>query len=123
METPVKPSSRKREPQRQPPIYSPSYIGDLLFVFGIAAMALFVWFAWFLFNATTCDKAVAMVLGACWVVGLPIYFFLEHVYFFRKWGDPTQYDQFKRLQDLAAKVWAGSIVVLAAFFQHTFPGK
>lgn len=123
MKTLHKPSSRKRGPRRQSPIYSPDYIGDLMFAFGLTVMMLFVSFAYFLFTATASDKTLALVLSACWVVGVPVFFFIEHVYFFRNWGDPEQYDQFKRLQDQAAKVWAASIVVLAAFFQHTFPGR
>jgi hypothetical protein len=42
------------------------------------------------------------------VVGLPIYFLIEHVFIFRKYGDPTQYDQFKRVQDLATKIWVAA---------------
>lgn len=122
MVIPVKPSNSKRRPRRQSPIYAPACIGNLLFFFGVIVMALFVVFAWFLLIANKCDKTLTLVLGAFWVIGVPVFFFIEHVYFFRKWGDPDQYDQFKRLQDQAAKIWAASIVVLAAFFQYNFPG-
>lgn len=110
------------KPARQPPIYSPASVGNGLFAFGMVVLALFVGCAWFMLTADDEQKVLALVLGACWVLGVPIFFFIEHVYFFRKWGDPTQYEQFTRLQDQAAKVWAAAIVVLAAFFHRNFPG-
>ena len=111
------------KPPRQPPVYSPASVGNRLFAFGVFVLALFVGCAWFLLTAGKEHRSLSLVLGACWVIGVPIFFFIEHTYFFRKWGDPAQYDQFKRLQDQAAKVWAAAIVVLAAFFTQNFPGK
>ena len=68
-----------------------------------------------------CYPVATIALGSVWVVGVPLFFFFEHVVLFRKYGDSSQYDQFKRLQELAGKIWAGAIVVLAAFFAETFP--
>jgi hypothetical protein len=36
-------------------------------------------------------------------------YLIEHLFTFNNWGIPTRYKQFTRLQDLAAKVWAGSL--------------
>ena len=63
-----------------------------------------------------------MAIEAAWVLGVPIYFFLEHLFIFRSFGNSDQYDQFKRVQDLAAKIWAAVIVVLAACYLKQFPG-
>jgi len=112
-----------KQPARQPSVYSPDSVGNRLFAFGVFVLVLFVGCAWFLLTADKEHKTFSLVLGACWVIGVPIFFFIEHTYFFRKWGDTAQYDQFKRLQDQAAKVWAAAIVVLAAFFTQNFPGK
>jgi hypothetical protein len=111
------------KPLRQSPIYSPPIIGDRLLGFGVFVLVLFIGCAWFLLTAGKEYKTLSLVLGACWVIGVPIFFFVEHTYFFRKWGDPAQYDQFKRLQDQAAKIWAAAIFVLAAFFAQNFPGN
>jgi len=108
---------------RQPPIYSPAYVGNILFGCGAFVFLLFMGCAWFLLTAGQENKTMSLVLGACWVIGVSIFFFFEHTYCFRKWGDPAQYVQFKRLQDQAAKVWAAAIVVLAAFFTQNFPFK
>jgi len=36
-------------------------------------------------------------------------YLIEHLFTFNNWGIPTRYKQFTRLQDLADKVWAGSL--------------
>jgi hypothetical protein len=54
-------------------------------------------------------------------VGVPVYFFIEHLFIFRKYGDQNQYEQFTRVQDLAAKIWAAAILVLAACYLNQFP--
>lgn len=69
----------------------------------------------------TTHPIAAITLGAVWVVGVPLFFFYEYVVLFRNFGGASQYDQFKRVQELSSKVWAGAIVVLAAFFAQTFP--
>lgn len=62
-----------------------------------------------------CGGEIAqLALTAGWTVGVPAWFYFEHVYLFPKFGNHDQYDRFKRGQDLASKVWVGCIVVLAA---------
>jgi len=109
-------------PQKQKPIYKSAVVGNGLFAFGVAIFIAFVFCAWFLLTSGKENKQLSLVLGAAWVVGVPVFFFIEHVYFFRKFGDPGEFDQFKRLQDQAAKVWAAAVVVLAAFYVQAFPG-
>ena len=102
-------------------IYTNAKVGNGLLAFGVFIFLFFlVSAAAILFWHKECPKA-SLILGAIWVVGVPIYFFFEHIYFFRKYGDPNEYEQFKRLQDLATKIWAAAIIVLAAFFAETFP--
>lgn len=101
-------------------IYLDEKVGNRILWFGIVIFALFVACAAFILLGGQ-HRKLSIVLGAAWVVFVPIYFFFEHVFLFRKFGDPTQYDQFKRVQDLAAKIWAAAILVMAAFYAETFP--
>lgn len=102
-------------------IYLDEKVGNRILWFGIVIFALFVACAAFILFGYEQYRKLSIVLGAAWVVGVPIYFFFEHVFLFRKFGDLTQYDQFKRVQDLAAKIWAAAILVMAAFYAETFP--
>jgi hypothetical protein len=102
-------------------IYLNENVGNGILWFGTVAFALFVVCAAFILFGHEQHRKLSIVLGAAWVVLVPIYFFFEHVYLFRKFGDPTQYDQFKRVQDLAAKIWAAAVLVMAAFYAETFP--
>lgn len=96
--------------------------GNVIFIFGIVMFLFFIASAYMLATARATYPIASVALSAVWVVGVPIFFFLEHVYLFRYFGNPDQYDQFKRLQELAGKIWAGAILVLAAFFTgETFP--
>ena len=103
-----------------PDIYKDG-VGNGIFLFGVVMFLVFIASAYTIAEYRTTHPLAAISLGAVWVVGVPEFFFIEHVVLFRKYGDPSQYDQFKRLQELAAKVWAGAIVVLAAVFAQTFP--
>jgi hypothetical protein len=96
-------------------------VGNAIFCFGVVMFLVFVVSAYVIAEYRATKPVAAISLGAIWVVGVPVFFFLEHVVLFRRYGDPSQYDQFKRLQELGGKVWAGAIVVLAAFFAQTFP--
>ena len=95
--------------------------GNVIFGFGVVMFLVFIGSAYMIAEHRTSHPVASIALGAVWVVGVPIFFFLEHTVLFRRYGEPSQYDQFKRLQELAGKVWAGAIVVLAAFFAQTFP--
>jgi hypothetical protein len=46
-------------------------------------------------------------------------FFHEHLFLFRRYGNPDQYEQFKRVQELAAKVWAVAIIEFAACYRKS----
>ncbi len=91
-------------------------VGNVIFSVGVLMFAAFIGSAYLLAAHRATYPVASVVLSAIWVVGVPLYFFFEHVYLFRKYGEPSQYEQFKHLQELAGKVWAGAIVVLAAFF-------
>ncbi|MEI7446387.1 MAG: hypothetical protein WCK28_15970 [Burkholderiales bacterium] len=110
------------EIERQKPVYTNPNVGNGLLIFGAVVFVAFIYCAWRLATGEA-NKPIARVIGAAWVVSVPVFFFVEHIYFFRKYGDPAQFDQFKRLQDLAAKIWAAAAVVLGAFAVHGFPGK
>lgn len=80
---------------------------------------VFLGSAYMITEHRTSYPLASISLAAVWIVGVPVFFFIEHVVLFREYGEPSQYEQFKRLQDLAGKIWAGAIVVLAAFFTQT----
>jgi len=104
-----------------PNLYKDNKAGRRIFYFGVFMFIVFMGCAIFILLGRERYRTESIVLGALWVVGVPIYFFFEHVFLFRKYGDPEQYDQFRRVQDLAAKIWAGAVIILAAFFAETFP--
>lgn len=112
-------STAKSEPAL-PSIYKGN-VGNVLFIFGVLMFGVFVASAYMIVEQRECYPVATIALGSVWVVGVPLFFFFEHVVLFRKYGDASQYDQFKRVQELAGKIWAGAIVVLAAFFAETFP--
>ena len=39
---------------------------------------------------TEVDRETAFVISALWVVGIPIWFFVEHFFIFKRLGDPDQ---------------------------------
>lgn len=101
--------------------YKDPKFGKRILKFGIAMFLLFIGSAFAIALGHECYRKASIALGAFWVVGVPTFFLYEDVVLFRKHGDHSQYEQFKRAQDLAAKIWAGAILVLAALFADTFP--
>lgn len=108
---------------KQKPIYPDSKVGNYLLAFGAVALIFLFFFAWFLLNASEKEKNLSIILSATWVVGVPVYFFIEHVFIFRNYGDASQFEQFKRLQDQAAKIWVAAVLVLGACYAQVFPGQ
>jgi hypothetical protein len=104
-----------------PGIYRDPRVGTGLLAFGILMFFVFVASAYMIATQRQHCPNTSILVSSIWVVGVPLYFFFEHVVIFRKYGDPEQYEQFKRVQDLASKIWAAAIVVLAAFYFQTFP--
>lgn len=104
-------------------IYKDSKVGTRILVFGIIMFVLLVASIYVIAISIKQYPNGTFVLASLWVIGIPAYFLFEHVYLFRKYGDPEQYDQFTRLQDLAAKIWAGAILVLAALFKGEWSFK
>jgi hypothetical protein len=96
-------------------------IGNWLLGFGAVAFIFFIYSASYIFLYQKEHPTRCMAIGAFWVLGVPIYFFLEHLFIFRWLGNADQYNQFTRVQDLAAKIWAAVIVVLAACYFKQFP--
>lgn len=67
-------------------------------------------------------KVFCQIIGSLWVLGPPVWFFYEHYYYFPKHGNPLAgYAQLKASQDIAAKIWAAFLVILAALFTEAFP--
>jgi len=104
-----------------PNIYKNKMVGKRTLYFGIFMFVVFLICAIFILLGKENYRTESIVLGALWVIGVPIYLFFEHVFLFRKYGDPSQYNQFRRVQDLATKIWAAAVIVMAAFFAESFP--
>jgi hypothetical protein len=96
-------------------------VGYWLFGLGVLAFVGFVFSALCILLYGKEHPVRTIILGSFWVLVVPIYFFLEHTFIFKYWGKPSEYEQFKRLQDQAAKIWAAAILVLAACYFHEFP--
>ncbi|WP_143694815.1 hypothetical protein [Variovorax sp. JS1663] len=96
----------------------PPEIGNRVFMVGVFFFVFFLGCAGFMLEAGREYKTHALVVSSLWVIGVPIFFFCEHAFIYRKWGDPAEFDQFKRLQDTAAKIWAAAVLVLAALLAH-----
>lgn len=47
-----------------------------------------------------------------WTLGPPLWFFIEVAWLFKEWGDPKEVAIFTRLQEHAAKIWAGMLALL-----------
>jgi hypothetical protein len=103
-----------------PDIYENKF-GVRVFAFGALMFILFVACAAFILFGHKDYPRWSIILGATWVVGVPIFFLVEHVFLFKRYGDLSQYEQFKRVQDLSAKIWATAILVLAACYAEQFP--
>ena len=97
------------------PIYPEnSPYGKRLIIFGLLALGFFIVTAVALYWGHERYPVWSFAAGAAWTIAVPIYFFYEHEFIFFRYGNTSQYDQFKRVQDLAAKIWAGGIAVLGA---------
>ncbi len=109
-------------PVKMPHLYN----GYTVKVLGLLAIIGFAASVWFILsgrdNPTPTYKLLCQIIGALWVLGPPLWFFYEHFYYFPKHGNSdADFAQLKSSQDIAAKVWAAFLVVLAALFTGTFP--
>ena len=106
-----------------PNIYLNKCFGNAIMLFGV--VVLFVGFplsVWYVYGHRGDEyQLCTLLIGAFWVISPPVWFFFEHFFLFRCYGDPRQYDQFKREQELASKIWAGVVIVLAALYTSSFP--
>ncbi len=96
-----------------PNIYRNKVVSNCIMLFGIAALAFLIYSAHYIYKNKDSHHAGSFILASVWTVGSPAWFFIEHFILFKHFGDPAQYDQFKRGQDLASKIWAGGIGILA----------
>jgi hypothetical protein len=91
-------------------------------LFGIAMFTVFLLCVWYVYGHRGEEYNLhALLIGGFWVVGPPVWFLIEHFFLFRYFGDSSQYDQFKRVQELASKIWAGAVIVLTAIYTDSFP--
>jgi hypothetical protein len=58
----------------------------------------------------------------CWIMGPPLWFFAEYFFIFNRKDEETAREQLKIGQDLAQKIWAALIVLLAGigYFRWEF---
>jgi hypothetical protein len=104
-----------------PSIYTKKWVQVLVVAFGIASFLFLGWCALFIWqHHEDHNKTCSFILGAIWVIGIPLWFLFEHSFLFGRYGETAQFDQFKRVQDLASKVWAAGVVILAAATSGAF---
>ena len=106
-------------------LYEPSAsLPRSLALVAIIGFPLSIWFilAFKTDPIVTWYKLSCQAIGALWVLGPPLWFFFEHFYYFPQHKSPqSDSAQLKTAQDLAAKVWASFVVVLAALFTGAYP--
>ena len=61
-------------------------VGNVIFSVGVLMFAAFIGSAYLLAAHRATYPVASVVLSAIWVVGVPLYFFFEHVYLFRKYS-------------------------------------
>jgi hypothetical protein len=81
---------------------------------GAVLLVLWAIAAYFLYQYHTDYPDLSFGAAAVWTIGVPIYFFWEDQFYFAEHGNPAEYERFKRIQDLAAKIWAAAVAVLGA---------
>lgn len=73
---------------------------------------------------STAHKTCKEILYAIWVLGPPIWFFIEYFYLFRQHGKPGCIETFKYGQELASRIWLALVAVLGVlFFSKELLGK
>jgi hypothetical protein len=102
-------------------VYVDSNRGRLPMRFGKIALVSFVVCAGLLYYGYKDYPTLSLVVAAVWTVAVPLYFFWEHEFWFFKYGNPAEFEQFKRVQDLAAKIWVGALAVFGAIVYHQIP--
>jgi len=93
---------------------------------GPGAVVGFALSVWFILQGQSMAgeryKVLCQAIGAIWVLAPPLWFNYEYVHYFPKHGNPKAgFTPLKASQDIAAKVWASFLVVLAALFTGVFP--
>jgi hypothetical protein len=107
---------------KKAPVYRSKAISGAVICFGALSMVFLAYSTWHIYqHHDKNDHALSFILCAIWVIGSPLWFLWEYSVLFSRYGDHNEEDQFKRVQDLASKVWAGGIVILAAAATDAFP--
>jgi len=74
-------------------------------------------------NANARAQTISQILLFLWVVGPPVWFFIEYFFYFPAYGNPAAgFEKLKSAQDVTAKVWAAFAVALGAMYKKKFPG-
>ena len=100
-------------------VYADNKNGRVPMKLGVGALVAFVLCALFLYYGQKDYPTWSFALAALWTVAVPIYFFWEHEYYFAKYGNLVEFEQFKRIQDLAAKIWVGALSVFVRYSHST----
>lgn len=94
-----------------------------------ASIIVFLATSWFVVAAwKSHDPMPVYICTAVWAVTPPVWFWFEYFYLYRRYGNPDTLELFKYGQQVAAAIWAGIAISLAAFvssehFKHSEEGK
>ncbi len=58
---------------------------------------------------------------ATWMVGVPLWSWLEYSVFYQRWGVPGTLDLFKHRQQVVGAIWLGAAIVLGGFVAENRP--
>ena len=60
----------------------------------------------------TCDPESIYLYGAGWIIGPPIWFWIEYFIIYRRYGDPRAFESYKFGQQISVAIWAGLALLL-----------
>lgn len=103
------------------PLYEYACMGNVIFAIGVLYFLLLVYSAfWISRHTEDKDRHRAILIGAAFTIIPPIYFFFE-IFLFRAYGNHSQFDQFKHIQEAASKIWIAGVGLLYGLYTKNFP--
>lgn len=85
----------------------------ICFIAGVIAVGAAIFSLHYAYVAWTCwqvEKIYPWLIG--WMIGTPVWFWIEYFVVFRKFGNSDAFDSFKHGQQLSLAIWAGLALFL-----------
>ena len=105
---------RRGHRQRGRALYASAILAGILFIAFILGSVIEFYQAGNPATASRCYSTLCVCLAA-WMIGIPLWFWLEYFLVYRRWGAPGTLDQFKHGQQVTGAIWLGAAIVLGGF--------